>query len=312
MPRSKLSAPASTTPNGERSRCARTGLPATSSTTSPASRRSWRDGSPTTTTLRHRSIRPPTFCVTPTAAGAAYLEVVRAVYDRRRSDLAALSDDDLARPSWTPAVPAPTGDFWRSGFSTSGCTSATSHPLGRQTDDTGAAAEIALAEVESSLGYIVGKKVGLPDGKSITFHLTGPIARDSHVLVDGRAKHVDQLDHPDVEMTTDSTTFIQLACGRIDPQVAIDSGAITWKGDASWATAPPATSGSRCDQAPRFRRLPLRRDVPVRVPDVAVDPRGPRPDRARRSTGASSASRRSTAPRARSTRGSGSGPTAGR
>ena len=43
-----------------------------------------------------------------------------------------------------------------------------------------------------------------------------------------------------------------------------------------------------------------------------VDPRGPRPDRARRRAGGSSASRRSTASRARSTRGSGSGRTAGR
>ena len=105
-------------------------------------------------------------------------------------------------------------------------------PLGRVTDDTGVTAEIALAEVESSLGYIVGKKVGLPDGKSIAFHLTGPIARELDVLVDGRARKVDHLEHPDVEIITDSTTFIQLACGRIDPAVPIDSGAIAWKGDA--------------------------------------------------------------------------------
>ena len=86
--------------------------------------------------------------------------------------------------------------------------------------------------MESSLGYIVGKKVGLPDGKSIAFHLTGPIVRELDVLVDGRAKQVDSLESPDVEIMTDSTTFIQLACGRIDPQVAIDSGAIKWNGDA--------------------------------------------------------------------------------
>ena len=64
------------------------------------------------------------------------------------------------------------------------------------------------------------------------FHLTGPIVRELDVLVDGRAKQVDRLENPDVEVTTDSTTFIQLACGRIDPQVRIDSGAINWKGDA--------------------------------------------------------------------------------
>lgn len=164
--------------------------------------------------------------------GAAYLEVVRAVYDRRRRDLAALSDADLERPSWTPVGPSSyrrfldirVFDFWvhERDITT---------PLGRKTDDTGIAAEIALAEVDGSLGYIVGKKVGLPDGKSITFNLTGPIARELHVAVDGRAKKVQHVDNPDVTLSTDSTTFIQLACGRIDPQAQIDCGAVSWKGD---------------------------------------------------------------------------------
>ena len=163
---------------------------------------------------------------------AAFVEQVRASYDRRRQDLASLSDEDLERPSWTPTGPGTYGrflairvfDFWvhERDITT---------PLGRVTDDAGPAAEVALAEVEGSLGYIVGKKVGLPDGKSIAFHLTGPIVRELAVMVDGRAKRVDHLEHADVEVTTDSTTFIQLACGRIDPQVPIDSGAITWTGD---------------------------------------------------------------------------------
>ena len=163
---------------------------------------------------------------------ASYVEKVRAVYDRRRRDLAALSDADLQRPSWTPTGPGTYGrflairvfDFWvhERDITT---------PLGRVTDDTGAAAEIALAEVENSIGYIVGKKVDLPDGTSIAFHLTGPIVREINVAVDGRAARVDHLDNPDVTLTTNSTTFIQLACGRIDPQVQIDSGAVTWKGD---------------------------------------------------------------------------------
>ena len=163
----------------------------------------------------------------------AFVERVRAIYDRRRHDLASLSSEDLERASWMPVGPGTYGrfleirvfDFWvhERDIAT---------PLGRLTDDTGVIAEIALGEVEGSLGYIVGKKVGVPDGKSIAFHLTGPIVRELDVLVDGRAKRVDQLENPDVEIITDSTTFIQLACGRIDPQVSIDSGAITWKGDA--------------------------------------------------------------------------------
>jgi uncharacterized protein (TIGR03083 family) len=164
--------------------------------------------------------------------GAAYLAVIRAVYDRRRADLATLTDADLQRPSWTPVGPGTYGrfleirvfDFWvhERDITT---------PLGRKTDDAGIGAEIALGEVAGSLGYIVGKKVGLPDGKSVTFSLTGPITRELHVAVEGRAKKVEHLDNPDVTLSTDSTTFIQLACGRIDPQAQIDCGAVTWKGD---------------------------------------------------------------------------------
>src|SRR5690349_8461248 len=37
-----------------------------------------------------------------------------------------------------------------------------------------------------------------------------------------------------------------------------------------------------CDESSSVRRLPFRRDVSLRVPDVAVDSRGARPGRARR------------------------------
>ena len=86
--------------------------------------------------------------------------------------------------------------------------------------------------MEGSIGYIVGKKIGLPDGASIVFHLTGPVKRDLPVVVDGRARAVDHVDHPDVELTTDTVTFVQLAAGRIDPQRQIDAGRVTWTGNA--------------------------------------------------------------------------------
>ena len=163
----------------------------------------------------------------------AFMERVRGVFGRRRQDLSGLGPADLARPSWTPVGPGSYGrfmeirvfDYWvhERDITT---------PLGRPTDDTGARAEIALAEVEGSLGYIVGKKVGLPDGQSIVFHLSGPLERDLAVVVDGRARFVDAVALPDVEVWTDTLTFIQLACGRIDPQEPIDLGTIVWRGDA--------------------------------------------------------------------------------
>ncbi len=99
---------------------------------------------------------------------------------------------------------------------------------------TALAAGTALQEVVDSVGYIVGKKIALPDGKSIVFHVTGVGGRDVAVLVDGRATVVDSVEAPDVEVTADITTFMMLAAGRIDPQEQVDSGRISWAGDPEW------------------------------------------------------------------------------
>lgn len=107
-------------------------------------------------------------------------------------------------------------------------------PLGEPTDDSGFAAEAALQEVDDSIGYIVGKKIGLPDGKSIVFHIRGGVDCDIAVAVDGRATRVDAVDDPDVELTSDVGIFVLLAAGRIDPQAQIDAGRIGWSGDQAW------------------------------------------------------------------------------
>jgi uncharacterized protein (TIGR03083 family) len=169
-------------------------------------------------------------------ADAAFARQITEIFTRRRSDLSALTEADLARPSWTPIGPRTYAgfleirifDFWvhERDITT---------PLDWPTDDGGPRAEIALGQVESSIGYIVGKKIGLPDTTSIVFHLTGPIERDISVIVDGRAKQVDRIEHPTVELTTDSTTFIQLAAGRIDPQTQLDEGRVLLAGDRDLA-----------------------------------------------------------------------------
>ena len=107
-------------------------------------------------------------------------------------------------------------------------------PLGRPLDAGGIAAELALDEVAGAIGYIVGKKVGLADGRSAIVHVTGGVERDIAVVVDGKARPVDSVADPDVEVTADVETFVLLAAGRLDPQTRIDDGRITWSGDAEW------------------------------------------------------------------------------
>ncbi len=157
----------------------------------------------------------------------------RRLIDLRRRQLAELADEIYDGPSATPVGPGTyrrfmdirVFDFWV-------------HerdmriPLGRPAvSEAGPAAERSVEEVAMSIGYIVGKKIGLPDGKSIAFDLTGPVQRRICAAVEGRAKAVDQLDDPSVTVSTDSTTFVMLACGRIDPDEQISRGTISWTGD---------------------------------------------------------------------------------
>jgi hypothetical protein len=106
-------------------------------------------------------------------------------------------------------------------------------PLGLPGHEGGPAAEVAMGQIASALPYIAGKKVGLPDGASMTFDISGPVSRVVHLAVDGRAGVVEELASPDVVVRADSLTFSLLACGRIDPQGPIDDGRVTWEGDAA-------------------------------------------------------------------------------
>ena len=166
---------------------------------------------------------------------AALLAAYRSVVDTRRAEVAALTADDLTRPSMTPVGPGTVGrfleirvfDYWVHEQDVR-------MPLGIPGHEEGRAAEMAIDEIQGSLPYIVGKKVGLPDGMGITIEVTGPVERTMHVLVTGRAGVVESLASPDVTLRADSTTFALLACGRIDPQIPIDDGRITWTGDPTW------------------------------------------------------------------------------
>lgn len=165
----------------------------------------------------------------------AFVARVNEILDGRRADLDGLIDADLVAESLTPVGPQTYGrflairvfDLWV--HERDACI-----PLGRNTEDSGTAAEIAVDEVQRSIGYIVGKKIGLPDGMSIRFDLHGGVERQIAAVVEGRASPVDTLDQPDVVISADSAAFVMLACGRIDPQETIEAGRISWSGDAEW------------------------------------------------------------------------------
>lgn len=154
----------------------------------------------------------------------------------RRSELLAADVSLFDEVSWTPVGVQTYGrfmairnfDFWV-------------HeqdmrvPLGRPGHTSGPSAELALDEVRRSFGYIVGKRAGIPDGSSVLVELHGPIEGHLAAVVDGRARVVDNLDHPDAVVRTDFLTFMLLACGRTDPETHLAAGDIELRGNRDLA-----------------------------------------------------------------------------
>ena len=160
---------------------------------------------------------------------------VSAVTTSRLNHLRSMAPGVVDAPSITPTGVRTYGDFLRIRvFDLWVHARDIAIPLGRPLEGGGIAAEMALDEVGGAIGYIVGKKVGLPDGRSAVVHVTDDVERDIAVVVDGKARPVESVDGPDVELTADVETFILLAAGRIDPQERIDDGRIRWSGDAEW------------------------------------------------------------------------------
>lgn len=154
----------------------------------------------------------------------------REVLAQRREELANMDEAYLAQPSALPVGKGTYRDFMQIRvFDLWVHEQDVRQPLGILGHESGPAAEMAFDQIEAAMAYVVGKKIGLKE-HSIAMHLSGPIKRSFYLETNGRAKPVDYIENPDVVLNADSTTFALLCCGRIDPQISIDSGAISWSG----------------------------------------------------------------------------------
>ena len=154
---------------------------------------------------------------------------------QRLTDLDLMEVADFDAPSWTPVGQATYGRFMQvrvfdSWMHEQDIRAVTGLPGNEQ----GPVAEEALTEVIRALGYIVAKRGGAPDGSTVTVRLTGPIERELHVKVEGRAKVVESLEGaPTVTLSLSSSLFFRLAGGRVDPATVLDQ--IGLDGDADLA-----------------------------------------------------------------------------
>jgi uncharacterized protein (TIGR03083 family) len=162
---------------------------------------------------------------------ADMLDRFRSTTAKRREQLTAMSEADWNQVTVTPAGPDTYGRFMRvRDFDCWMHLLDIRDALGQPAaDPAGPAARLALDEMTASMGFVVGKLGGAPEGSRVAIELTGPLARTINVSVDGRAKVVDGFgsQEPTATITLDGLLFARLAGGR----TAVDHGAITYGGD---------------------------------------------------------------------------------
>lgn len=152
--------------------------------------------------------------------GAQVLAKFREVTGTRRKVLEAMSDDEWNAVSFTPAGPDSYGRFMR--IRVFDCWMHEQDiriGLQRPSSDEGLlgpALRLSLDEVETSMGFVVGKLAKAPEGSRVLFDLTGPAAREIRVSVDGRAQLVADFGgaEPTATIRVDALQFTRLAGGR--------------------------------------------------------------------------------------------------
>jgi uncharacterized protein (TIGR03083 family) len=163
------------------------------------------------------------------------LDKFRATTAKRREALSGMSDDDWNQITATPAGPDTYGRFMRvRAFDCWMHERDIRDALGRPADTpAGESSRLALDEMAASMGFVVGKLGGAPDGSRVAIELTGPLQRSIYVDVAGRGQVVENFGghEPTATISLDGLLFTRLAGGRTTP--AQHRHAVTYGGDAA-------------------------------------------------------------------------------
>lgn len=166
-------------------------------------------------------------------SGAEVLAKFRLVTGRR---LAELHEVDFGAPAWTPVGPGTVRDSLP--FRVFDCW-VHEQDVRRAVDRPGAwdtpGARMSIERMASVMPMVVGKRVAPPDGTTVELSLRGPMVRSIPIgMVDGRAQILGEpRSSPTARLVMDAESFVRLACGRGDPDLILDGGAVTFEGDAA-------------------------------------------------------------------------------
>jgi uncharacterized protein (TIGR03083 family) len=171
--------------------------------------------------------------------GPAIVAELEEVTAARLSALRAIGDEGFAAETMTPAGPGTYGDFMAVRvFDCWVHEQDVRRAVGRPGHLSGPAVDRSLASTMAVMPYVVGKRAGAPEGATVAFDVTGQTARRWAVaVVDGRAKSVPEVpQEPTVRISADVSTYMALACGRVDPDEELAAGRVAVHGDREIGT----------------------------------------------------------------------------
>lgn len=161
------------------------------------------------------------------APTADVLARFREVTGRRLDALGAMSQADFDAPSWTPAGPDETyGRFMRiRHYDCFVHEHDARAAVGAPDRDDPDHVRSALDEVATGIGYIVGRKAGMPIGSRVRIDVEGSVNDTWLIAIPERAQVVDELDgEPTVAIHLPTMLWLRLTAGRqeADPLLGSD------------------------------------------------------------------------------------------
>ncbi|MFN8053492.1 MAG: maleylpyruvate isomerase family mycothiol-dependent enzyme [Acidimicrobiales bacterium] len=166
--------------------------------------------------------------------GAEVLAEFEEITSERLAALERMSPAQFDEEAWTPAGHATYGRFMQIRvFDSWMHEQDLRDAVDRPGHLTGPAVDVSMAEVETALGYAVGKRGQAPAGSSVALVVTAPERRRYDVVVSDRARvSPTPTISPTATVSTDLATFVALVGGRIDPAAALRDGRVELSGDA--------------------------------------------------------------------------------
>ena len=152
---------------------------------------------------------------------------------RRLAVFDAMDEEAWAKPGWSPVGEVPYRTFMEVRvFDCWMHDQDIRRAVGRPGNLESPVAALSLDRVGASLGFVVGKRAGAPEGSTVVVEVTGPVARTFAIEVTDRARPTDTVPaEPTVRIVTDSEVLCALGGGRWDAEQATATGRVTVEGD---------------------------------------------------------------------------------